>query len=178
LTTFADTALTPDDFRDALVASCGHPILAPSDDIYAGLIGTWDVTAHDYRDDGRSLVCRGSWIFARVLEGRAVQDVLILPARGAASHPRQRYGTSIRTFDATARRWQVTWLNPLSGRFDVLHAWVDRGAIVQEGRNAEGEAISWTFDELDGTAFHWTGKTRSAEGRWRLDAEFSGARRI
>lgn len=164
-------------FTDAFFARECHGAIEPVEDIYAGLLGAWDVTARDYLDGGRTLACRGSWIFARTLEGRAVQDVLILPAPGAAAHPRRRYGTSIRTFDPVSRRWQVTWLNPVSGRFDVLHARLEGRAIVQEGFNAEGQAIEWTFSEIGEAAFHWIGRTCLPDGRWRLDAEFFGSRR-
>ena len=50
------------------------------------------------------------------LEGRAVQDVWIMPPRDRRSGPpdrtRNMYGTTLRTWDAGIEAWRIVWSNP------------------------------------------------------------------
>lgn len=169
-----------DAFAQALLASERHPTILAAEDIYAPLLGIWDVTVRDYLEDGREIEGHGEWLFARVLDGRAIQDVWIVPSRCDAPrerHPCERYGSSIRTFDPNLRRWRVTWLNPVSGAFDMLWARAEDGRIVQEGSSSTGQEIDWTFARITPTEMHWIGKGRDENGNWRLEAEFFGRRR-
>lgn len=168
-------------FAAALVSESRSPEIAPQEDIYAPLLGVWDVEARDRNEDGTFKVGRGEWLFSRTLEGRAVQDVWIAPARDRrrADGPRlaNRYGTSVRTFDPNTRSWQVTWLNPVTGAFDVLLTRMDGKRIVQEGTRRDGRRMRWIFQDVTAQTFHWTGEVQLPDGSWRLEAEFVGRRR-
>jgi hypothetical protein len=167
-------------FSDALVSTSRSPDIREDEDIYAPLEGRWDVETRDVLNDGSVVTGRGEWVFSRVLEGRAFQDVWILPARpgkGARpAHPANRYGTSVRTMNPKTRQWQVTWFNPVSGAFDVLQARVETGHIIQEGRRPDGQRIRWVFDVLTPDRFHWYGESERPDGSWGREAEFSGRR--
>lgn len=169
-----------EDFAGALICSERHPAISEADDIYAPLLGSWTVATRDVLDDGSEVLGEGEWIFGRVLDGRGVQDVWIAPARKdratAPRHPRERYGSSMRTFDPGSGRWQVTWFNPVSGAFDVLHARVEDGRIIQVGSGSTGDSIEWIFEHIGPTDFRWVGRSRNRDGEWRLNAEFIGRR--
>jgi hypothetical protein len=173
-------AFAAPEFTLALVANRRHPSIRSDEDIYAPLMGSWNVRTCDVLEDGTKVEGNGEWIFSRVLDGRGVQDVWILPTRtrrlSAEKHPRERYGTSIRTFDPNLRRWRVTWLNPVNGAFDVLEARMENGAIIQEGTNSSGRRIDWTFARVTPVEFHWIGKTQDDDGNWHISAEFFGSR--
>ena len=168
------------DFAEALVSNARCADIRESEDIYAPLEGTWDVETRDVMPDGSVATGRGEWHFARVLEGRAFQDVWILPARGPggerAAHPANRYGTSLRMLDPVTRRWRVVWLNPVSGAFDVLEARKEGERLVQEGRRPDGQRIRWVFDVLTADRFHWYGESERPDGTWAREVEFSGRR--
>jgi hypothetical protein len=168
-------------FAEALVAESRSPEIAAHEDVYAKLLGAWDVQARDRTDGGTFQVTQGEWFFARTLEGRAVQDVWIAPTRAnrraGDSRLGNRYGTSVRTFDPRTRTWQVTWFNPVTGAFDVLHTRMDGERIVQEGTQGNGRRLRWIFQEITDTTFHWTGEAQLPDGSWRLEAEFFGRRR-
>ncbi|MBI3677763.1 MAG: hypothetical protein HY243_14235 [Proteobacteria bacterium] len=167
------------DFAHALISSQRSPEIRADEDIYASLLGAWDVEVRDRKDDGSYRQSRGEWLFARTLEGRAVQDVWISPPRSErrAGMDRfaNRYGNSLRTFDPNTRHWQVVWLNPVSGAFNVLAGRRENGQLIQEG-TANGQHIRWTFVEIKTSTFHWKGETLLPDGTWRLDAEFNGRR--
>jgi hypothetical protein len=176
----AAAADVADDFARALLAPARSPEIRPDEDIYADLVGEWEVRTRDLAPDGTYREGHGEWIFVRTLEGRAMQDVWISPPRGerqSAGHFANRYGNSIRTFDPVLRRWQVTWLNPVSGAFDVLYARREGGKLIQEGRRPDGQAMRWIFQELTPSSFRWTGEGQQPDGTWRLEAEFRGQRR-
>jgi hypothetical protein len=166
-------------FARALVSKSRSPEIAANEDVYAKLLGAWDVQARDRTEDGTFQVTEGEWFFARTLEGRAVQDVWIAPTR---THRRtaltgaNRYGSSVRTFDPHTRTWQVTWFNPVTGAFNVLQTRMEGERIVQEGTVGDGRRIRWIFQEITDTTFHWTGESQQPDGSWRLEAEFRGRR--
>lgn len=176
----ADTAEPSNAFAAALIAKSRSPEIEAREDVYAPLLGAWDVQARDRTDDGTFLVTEGEWFFARTLEGRAVQDVWIAPTRPnrrSAVGSTNRYGTSVRTFDPRTRSWQVTWFNPVTGAFNVLQTRMEGARIVQEGALDDGRRIRWIFQEITDQTFHWTGEDQLPDGSWRLEAEFFGRRR-
>jgi len=168
-------------FAGALVSSTRSPDIRESEDIYAPLEGEWEVETRDVLPDGSVVTGRGEWLFRRVLEGRAFQDVWILPSRvpGASRphHPCDRYGTSLRMLDPATRQWRVVWMNPVSGAFDVLRARKEGEQIIQEGTRPDGQRIRWVFDVLSPERFHWYGEAQQRDGEWAREVEFSGRRR-
>jgi hypothetical protein len=169
-----------EEFARALISSERSRAITADEDLYAGLLGIWDVDVRDRLDDGSFRTSRGEWLFVRTLEGRAVQDVWISPPRVERRPDDKsvnRYGTTIRTFDPHARRWQATYLNPVSGAFDVLIGRREGKSIVQEGTRPSGQRIRWVFSDITERSFHWTGEALQPDGSWRLEAEFFGHRR-
>jgi len=161
----------------ALHADAPSPDLTAEERLYDRLIGSWSVRAVDYLEDGSRWENTGEWHFGYVLEGRAVQDVWILPRRSQRScdSPAEfnRYGTSIRSFHPTQRRWEVTWINPVSGARDVLVARRVGDDIVQEGQSADGSLNRWVFTDIKPDSARWYGETSTDGGQsWKLGAEF------
>lgn len=177
---FDSLANISDDFSHALVSSERSPEIKPEEDIYAKLLGVWDVDVRDRGEDGSLRLAEGEWLFVRILEGRGIQDVWISPRRKdrtlTSDRAGNRYGSSIRTFDPSTRSWQVAWFNPVSGAFDVLTSRIEDGKIIQEGNRPGGQAIRWTFLDLTSSTFHWTGEALQPDGKWQLEAEFRGRR--
>ena len=119
---------------------------------------------------------------AWVLEGRAVQDVWIMPriAERSAELPKSNnmYGTTLRVWDASIQAWRVTWINPVTGMRDELVGHWSGKDIVQIGRHADGAPIRWCFTGISPDSFRWTGEVLEADGKtWRLEGEFRARRR-
>jgi hypothetical protein len=151
-------------------------------DCYGWLAGSWELEVRNYWGDVRALGLRAEAHFGWVLEGRAVQDVWVLPARAdrtaAADRSRNSYGTTLRVWDATLQAWRVTWVNPVTGaRADLVGRWSGKD-IVQIGARADGTPIRWIFSEIAADSFRWTGESLGPDGStWRLEGEFL-ARRV
>jgi hypothetical protein len=145
--------------------------------LYAWLIGNWDARVIDYPDDGTKLEARGEWHFGWVLEGRAIQDVFIVPAVGLRSQatPRKgnRFGTTLRVYDPSIKTWRITWINPVTNAQNRLIARKVGDEIIQDGKDDEGNLMRWSFREIHPNSFHWTGEESKDEGKtWHLGAEF------
>jgi hypothetical protein len=165
---------------DPLFAESRSPELADASALYDGLIGSWDIEVIDYTPNG-SIVTTGEWHFGWVLEGRAVQDVLIIPGRKDRfdGMPRQgnRYGTTVRFYDPARKLWRIVWINPVNGALNILDARKDGDRIVHEGDLAPGIRLRWSFADLTAQRFHWIGEfTTDGQATWLLQAEFFARR--
>jgi hypothetical protein len=151
--------------------------------LYAGLIGSWEVEVIDYDAGGNRRTSAGEWHFGWALEGRAVEDVFIVPKRAerrGSEPPRagNRYGASIRYYDPAEKAWRLVWINPVTGASNSLVARKEGDAIVQEGLDRDGARIRWSFVAIERDRFHWVGE-ESVDGgaTWRKGADFFGRRR-
>src|SRR5207244_12126506 len=125
---------------------------------------------------------KGEIHFSRVLEGRAVQDLWIMPRRserGAALDPAfNMYGTTLRIWDAAAQAWRVTWNNPVTGQRNDLVGRRTGNEIVQVGARPDGTAIRWIFTEITADSFLWIGESLLQDGKtWKREGEFRAKRK-
>src|SRR5260221_14003663 len=67
------------DFFTTLAASDRSPEIPALADVYGWLVGSWELDVRHYGVDVAARHLKGEVHFARVLEGRAVQDVWIMP---------------------------------------------------------------------------------------------------
>ena len=86
--------------------------------LYGWLVGSWDLDVTEIQDDGSTLRRPGEWHVGWVLEGRAIQDVWIVPPRGTREHTdaaahRNYYGTTLRVYDPRIDAWRIQWTDPV-----------------------------------------------------------------
>jgi hypothetical protein len=116
-----------------------------------------------------------------VLEGRAVQDVWIMPRRAertdAVDKTRNMYGTTLRVWDPSIEAWRITWTNPAGDHHEhQIGRRVGRD-VVQVGMRPDGTPTRWTFTDVTRDSFHWLGEALDKDGRtWRLEGEFLATR--
>jgi hypothetical protein len=171
---------------DSLLTALSAPRRAAdiddADDVYGWLVGSWRMQVLHYREDLRAAPLQGEIQFGWILEGRAVQDVWIMPPRtqrgdAPLDGTHDMYGTTLRIWDPPLRAWRVTYLNPATGQRDELIGRRVGGTIVQIGTHANGTPIRWNFTDISRDAFHWTGVALAPDGvTWTLEAEFAAQR--
>jgi hypothetical protein len=139
--------------------------VAGQNDIYAPLLGSWSTEVLDAETDGSKRVTAGEWHFVRVLEGRGVQDVMIVPSRDQrqprASARFDRYGSSLRVFDLRNGIWRVHWCNPGDGGLHVLEAQKSGADIIELGDDMNGTALRWTMFDIKPDTFLARGEARA-----------------
>jgi hypothetical protein len=160
-------------FADALVAPRPHPSLGAHAETYGRVIGHWSGQLSNHMQAGPPAVTSVEVVFAWALDGRAVQDVWITPARSdrktAAPAAINWYGTTLRLFDARSEAWRANWLDPVSGLHIALEGRRVGDDIVQLGTRG-GRPIRWTFSEIEATSFLWQGHVLEPDGvTWRLE---------
>lgn len=167
---------------DALHANGPIATYAEQMMLYEPLIGSWDVNVIDYDTEGSSVENHGEWYFDWILEGRAIQDIWIVPPRQHRTKPAKelthnRYGTTIRVYNPVIDAWNITWINPVSLAYDRMIGKKDGANIVQEYTDEDGRLNQWIFTEITTNSFHWIGKSSTDEGStWRIEAEFFAGR--
>jgi hypothetical protein len=170
-------------FHTVLAAPGRSPEIPDSADLYGWLCGSWDLDVLHYSAvDVRDCALKGEVHAGWVLEGRAVQDVWIMPPRSQRSAKpdtsMNMYGTTLRSWDPTVQAWRISWTNPVSGHHEELIGRWSGKDIVQLGTRADGTQTRWSFTEITADSFHWTGEALQTDGKtWRLEGEFRAKRR-
>jgi hypothetical protein len=168
----------------SILASAERALEIPAAaDLYGWLCGSWDLEVLHYRGvnvAGRGL--RGEVHAARVLEGRAVQDVWIMPRRedrhGDPDRTMNMYGTTLRSWDAAQQAWRIAWTNPVNGHREEQIGRRSDDGILQEGMRADGAKTRWTFTSITPDSFHWRGEANYPHSdAWTLEGEFLATRR-
>jgi hypothetical protein len=117
-----------------------------------------------------------------VLEGRAIQDVWVVPPRGLqrtgdAAANVHVFGTTLRVYDPRIDAWQIQWTDPVTQSYLSMIGRREGNDIVQLGRNPNGNLIRWSFREITPATFVWRGEVSPDGGStWRLDIEFLARR--
>ena len=148
-----------------------------SADCYGWLAGGWRLDVRNYWGDVRALGLTAEAHFGWVLEGRAVQDVWILPVRdprtGEIDRSRKTQGTTLRVWDSALQAWRVTWISPLTGaRVELVGRW-SQGRSA--GRDRQRDADPLIFRDHAGQ-LPMDGETLQADGHtWKLEGEFPAA---
>lgn len=167
----------------AFLGSPGRSSEIPeSSDVYGWLVGSWALEVLHYKGvklAGQGLI--GEAHFGWVLEGRAIQDVWIMPRcseRSASSgRVNNMYGTTLRVWDPGLEAWRIRWINPVSGHEERQTGRRVGDEIVQIGARQDGIPTRWRFTEITADSFHWIGESLDRDGRtWRLEGEFRAHR--
>jgi hypothetical protein len=151
-------------------------------DLYGRFVGSWELDVTQIADDGTKRRRPGEWHFGWALEGRAIQDVWIVPPRGEARHGDaaarvNSYGSTLRVYDPGIDAWRIQWTDPVTRNFLGMIGCAEGENIVQLGTRADGTLLRWSFSEITPDSFLWRGEVSADQGAtWRLNVEFTAKR--
>lgn len=148
-------------FVEALTSEGKHNALPEEFDYFGKLIGSWRI---DYVNNSNSHVLKGEWHFSWVLEGMAIQDVIVLPGF--------EYGTTLRVYNPGTHAWDVAYC--YTGKIMRLEARKQDNKIVLT--NLENERRKWVFAEIQEDYFHWQDVTVKEDGEWHVDFDLYAKR--
>ncbi len=146
------------DFARILVSTDTSPDLPTEHDLFGRFVGTWSVENSLFSEaTGEWSHSRLTWSFARILQGRGVQDVI-------ETESGRQIGTTVRTWDAVAG-WRVVWFSPVVPEHCVLAAEAlgDDG-IRLDGVQSDGRRIRWEFSAITSNSFLWNGWCSNDDG--------------
>ena len=143
------------DFFSALVSQEKNRVIPEEFNYFGKLIGSWQID---------SRVIKGEWHFSWVLEGMAIQDVIILPD--------YEYGTSLRIYNPDTYAWDVAY--GYTGKIIRLEARKQDDMIVLT--YIDDETRKWIFTRIEDNQFHWQNITIKDDGDWYVNADIFAKR--
>jgi len=162
---------------DGLVAGGPSADYADKLMLFGQFVGDWEVDFTVYGADGSKQNEKAEWHFGWVLEGRAIQDVFIIPRRSdreRSEWSRSDYGTCLRFYDAAIDAWRVVWVSPPHGEILTFIARQLGGEIVLEGKDMDETPMRWVFSEITRDSFHWRRVFSADNGAtWQLHKEMT-----
>src|SRR5262245_21361083 len=167
-------------FEKALAAGGRAGEIPAEMDAYNFLLGDWELDVlHYWGVNVSALGIDGEVHARRVLEGRAVQDVWIMPRQRAARLDKKlnMYGTTLRVWDSVIQAWRISWSNPAGDHYEEQAGRRSGSDIVQIGCRPDGTPTRWRFTEITPISFHWLGESLGPDGKsWKLEGEFRAKR--
>jgi hypothetical protein len=165
---------------EALHAAGPHAALADKLSLYGRFVGSWELDIEFHPLGGPSRRAAGEWHFAWVLDGKAIQDVWIFPARRlrGEAEPWHMYGSTFRWYDPSIDAWHIMYFDPSrpSARRQLGRA--VGGDIVQIGEDPGGLQRRWRFVEITERTFRWIGEASWDKGAtWTLEMQMQAQRR-
>lgn len=149
------------DFLKTLISD-GKNVQVPEEcDYFGKLIGSWKI---DYVDNSNACLRKGEWHFSWVLDGMAIQDVIILPGF--------ERGTTLRVYNPNTRAWDIAYC--FTGRIIRLEARRQGDQIVLT--DLEDERRKWVFAKIEEDRFHWQDITVKDDGRWHVNFDLYAQR--
>lgn len=171
-----------DIFVTSLLAGRRSAEIPESVDVYGWLVGSWELKVQVYRGiDISSQDIKAEAHFAWVLEGRAIQDVWIMPHSSDRKPDGDRMnnmcGTTLRVWDPGIQAWRIRWINPVTGHEERQTGRKVGNEIVQVGVRSDGTPTRWRFTEITPDSFRWFGEALEPDGKtWKLEGEFHASR--
>ena len=168
---------------DALHAERPNEALASKLRLYGQFVGSWQLEIEYHALTGATCRAEGEWHFDWVLDGKAIQDVWIFPARRLRggekpAEPWYMYGSTFRWYDPAIDAWHITWFDP-TRPVELRQIGRAVGAdIVQIGEEQNGLLRRWRFVDITEESFRWLGEASSDKGStWALEMEMQ-ARKV
>lgn len=149
-------------FFNRLTCNGKNSALPSEANFFEKLIGSWSI---EYIDCKTLKVLKGEWHFSWILDGMAIQDVILLPG--------YEYGTTLRIYNPATNAWDIAY--GYTGKIMRFEAnKVDNKIVLT---NTEGERRKWVFVEIADQSFHWQDVMVQDDGSWQVNYDLH-ARRI
>lgn len=170
-----------DGFRKTLIAEGPFAAHAGNVSLYGQFVGDWTFDAKRWLADGTVLSGVGEIHFEWVLEGRAVQDTWILPARGIETPPSLGgwtfYGTTLRLYDPALDAWHILWSDARNAYLSRQLGRREGDRIVQDAVDTTDGLVRWSFNTITPCSFRWLAeRSRDAGKTWLTEVEFLARR--
>jgi hypothetical protein len=152
--------------------------------LYAWFVGHWNMDVTTLPEDGSTHRGHGEIHVGWVLQGRAIQDVWMIPRLRDRTPGAEQlagagnwYGTTLRIYDPAIDAWRILWNDPATNFFSQQIARAEGRNIVQTGPDPRGGTMRWTFADIEPDAsFHWYAERTMDDRNWRREVEIRATR--
>lgn len=166
-------------FEEALISNGKNAIIPEEDNFFGKLVGDWEF---DWIDNNNSRTVKGEWSFAWILEGRAIQDVCILPSRATRfenHQPDGEYGTTLRIYNPHIKVWDIVycWTDNIPNTEKVIRLVAKKESSKIVLTNISDPNKKWVFSEICENTFHWQNITVRNDDSWHINADLYAKRK-
>ena len=163
---------------ELIVSDGPRPEFVAPFQVFAPLIGSWDLDVVFYGDDGEVVrELKGEWHFAWALDGRAVADIWITPSRATrATDGDGEWGLTIRIWDPELNAFRSTWMGPRNAFVMTFIGHPGDNSIVLEAREPQAHKTRWIFTDISDAGFHWRNEDESEDGTITIRQRFTATR--
>lgn len=166
----------PSEFITALCSNARNERIPEEYDFFGGLTGGWDIVWNDHLEEAEPRRVKGEWIFSRVLDGTAVQDLFIVPSREERLHDKQpdaEYGTTIRIFNPKTMVWDIFY-GCMGEAIRLTARKVDDDIILTENTTKK---MRYVFSDIVDSYFLWRKERMNEKGEWKTVAKVTADRK-
>ena len=166
----------PSEFITALCSNARDERIPEEYDFFGGLIGGWDIVWNDHLEEAEPRRVKGEWIFSRVLDGTAVQDLFIVPSREERLHDKQpdaEYGTTLRIFNPKTMVWDIFY-GCMGEAIRLTARKVDDDIILTENTTKK---MRYVFSDIVDSYFLWRKERMNEKGEWKTVAKVTADRK-
>lgn len=142
------------EFITALCSNARNERIPEEYDFFGCLIGEWNIVWNDHLEDVKPRRVKGEWIFSRVLDGTAVQDLFIVPSREERlidKQPDAEYGTTLRIFNPETMVWDIFY-GCMGEAIRLTARKVGEEIILTENTT---EKMRYVFSDITTSSFLW-----------------------
>ena len=150
-----------------LLSKTLHSSIPKSKDIFGKFIGEWSLTLTITNPDGTNARYNGEWNFYRILQGRAIQDIWIIPdIASQGDNEFHEFGTTIRTFNLKTNKWKAVWVGPVQNQLFVFDIEDNTDQIILTETNNPHLEMRWSFFDISENSFQWKSEVKIKENIW------------
>ena len=146
---------------NALTSESKNVELPEEFNYFGKLIGSWKI---DYIDYCNSHSIKGEWHYSWILDGMAIQDVIL--------QPDFEYGTTLRVYNPGTYAWDIAYC--YTGKIMRFEARKQDDIIVLT--NIENERRKWVFAKIENNNFHWQDVMVKDDGEWQINFDIFAQR--
>ena len=145
-----------------------HNSIPKSKDTFGKFIGKWSLNLTITNLDGSNIKYKGEWHFHRILQGRAIQDIWIIPSLSfQEDNEFHEYGTTVRTFNPRTNKWKAVWFGPIQNQFFLFDIEENDDQITLTETNNRNLEMKWIFFDISQNSFKWRSEVKTKENnRW------------
>lgn len=164
------------EFITALCSNARNERILEEYDFFGCLIGEWNIVWNDHLEDAEPRRVKGEWIFSRVLDGTAVQDLFIVPSREERLMDRQpdaEYGTTLRIFNPKTMAWDIFY-GCMGEAIRLTARKIGEEIILTE--NMTGK-MRYVFSDINTSSFLWRKERMDDSNEWKTIAKVIAERK-
>lgn len=164
-------------FANSLICNSKNASIPNEHNLFGSLIGNWAFEYIDHRNSTEERHITGEWSFAWVLNGMAIQDVIIFaPTTKPANNPppNVEYGTTLRIYNPDTTSWDILYGCP--GVSTKLTAKASGSDIVLT--DVATKHVLWIFSDITSTSFRLRNINTLDDNSTKLNCELLAVRNL